>query len=316
MTLQFDPEFEAGMAAWSDLPVPTEPIAVGDVQSRRAVFEPVLDRVVERLAMPTDVSIKDFEAQTDDGETLVLRWYTREGTQPGSGVFYIHGGGMIMNNIDHFVRPVSWYVSVSGVPFLSVQYRKAPEHPAPRPAEDCYIGLVWFAEHAQELGIDPQRIAVMGDSAGGGLSAALAIMARDRGGPAIAQQILLYPMLDDRNTEPRKHLLPFISWGYDDNKTAWSALLGDAAGGPNVSPYAAPARLTNAAGLPPLYLDTGELDIFLEEDLAYVRLLASAGVSTEVHVHRGVPHAWDLFCPEISASVRARQNRLHVLRML
>ena len=103
---------------------------------------------------------------------------------------------------------------------------------------------------------------------------------------------------------------------YDSNISAWAALFGEAAGGPDVSPYAAPARLTDASGLPPLYMDLGELDIFFDEDLAYARLLSGAGVSTEVHVHPGLPHAWELFCPGISASIRARADRLRVIRTI
>ncbi|MEO0587784.1 MAG: alpha/beta hydrolase [Planctomycetota bacterium] len=313
MSLAFDPEFTEAMRAWEHLTSTLEPVPLGDIETRRVQFEGALDQVVARLPMPGDVVMRDHEVVVDDGARLTLRWYTKGDHRPGSGVLFTHGGGMILNNIDQFDRPVARYVSESGVPFLSVEYRKAPEHPAPRPAEDCYAGLEWFAEHATELGVDPDRIAVMGDSAGGGLAASIAIMARDRGGPKIAQQVLLYPMLDDRNTVARPELEPFVSWGYIDNLTAWTALLGESVGGPGVSPHAAPARLQDASGLPPLYLDTGNLDIFLDENLAYVRTLAAAGVSTEVHVHPGVPHAWELFCPDIATSVRARQDRLRVL---
>jgi acetyl esterase/lipase len=122
----------------------------------------------------------------------------------------------------------------------------APEHPYPTPVEDCYIGVQWLAEHAGELGVDAARIAVMGDSAGGGLGAAVTLLARDRGGPALSHQILIYPMLDDRNTIPDPEIVPFAVWSYDDNVTGWGALLGDAIGGVNVAAYA--RRLA-----PPIY---------------------------------------------------------------
>lgn len=316
MGLAFDAEYVAAMEAWTELTDTLQPVPVGDVATRRLQCEGVLRQVVTRLPMPTDVTMRDFETEVSDGTRLLLRWYTKDGYRTGSGVFFIHGGGMIMNDLSHYDRIIAQYVSDSGAPFLAVEYRKAPEYPAPTPAEDCYAGLVWMAQHCEKLGIDRERIAVMGESAGGGLAAAIAIMARDRSGPEITQQILLYPMLDDRNTVPRAELVPFVSWSYEDNVTAWSALLGEAAGGSDVSPYAAPARLVDPSGLPPLYIDLGELDIFVHENLAYTQLLASAGVSTEVHVHSGLLHAWELFCPHISSSLRAREDRLRILRSL
>ena len=156
-----------------------------------------------------------------DGAKLLLRWYTKAGSQPGSAVYYVHGGGMILSNVEIYDGPVARYVSASGVPFLAVEYRYAPEFPHPVPVEDCYAGLQWMVEHAGELGIDPARIAVMGDSGGGGVGGGLVILARDRGGPAIAKQILIYPMLDDRNTTPDARLVPFVTWSYDDNVTGW-----------------------------------------------------------------------------------------------
>jgi acetyl esterase/lipase len=146
-----------------------------------------------------------------------------------------------------------------------VEYRLAPEHRYPTPVEDCYSGLQWLAGHADELDVDPERIAVMGDSAGGGLAAAVALMSRDRGGPTLAHQILIYPMLDDRNTSPDPEIVPFAVWSYDDNITGWGALLGEAVGGASVSPYAAPARAIDLSGLPSCYLKVGQLDIFRDD---------------------------------------------------
>jgi acetyl esterase/lipase len=124
---------------------------------------------------------------------------------------------MIVGNFGLFDAPLSRYVSASGVPMLSVDYRVAPEHPHPAPVEDSYAGLRWLSDHADELGVDPARIAVMGDSARGGLAAAVAMLARDHGGPSVARQILLYPMLDDRNAKPDPEIVPFAVWNYDDN---------------------------------------------------------------------------------------------------
>jgi len=179
---------------------------------------------------------------------------------------------------------VARYVSTSGVPMLSVEYRYAPEHPGLTPVEDSYVALRWLADHSAELGVEPGRIAVMGDSAGGGIAAGLALLARDLGGPSIAQQILVYPMLDDRTTIPDPELVRFAGWTYEDNLTGWSALLGEALGGPNVSAYAAPARMADGANLPPIYIEVGELDIFRNECIEFARRTSLAGVSTELHV--------------------------------
>jgi acetyl esterase/lipase len=146
---------------------------------------------------------------------------------------------MIMGSVAGYDRLVAGYVADSGVPFLSVDYRVAPEHPHPAPVEDAYAGLAWLLEHADELGVDPTRVAVMGDSGGGGLAAGVALLARDRG-LALARQVLVYPMLDDRTTVPDPELVPFAAWSYDDNYTGWHALLGDTVGGPDVPATAAP----------------------------------------------------------------------------
>jgi acetyl esterase/lipase len=199
---------------------------------------------------------------------------------------------------------------------LSVDYRRAPEDPHPAPVEDCFAALRWLADHARELGADAGRIAVMGDSGGGGLAAAVALLARDRGGPALARQVLVYPMLDDRTTTPDPLLVPFMTWTYDDNLTGWGALLGSAAGDADVPPYAAPARAKDLAGLPAAYVDVGELDIFRDEDVEYARRLGAAGVAIELHVHPGAPHGFDQMGPQFAVTRRARADRVRVLRAI
>jgi acetyl esterase/lipase len=141
-------------------------------------------------------------------------------------------------------------------------------------------------------------------------------MARDRGGPAVAQQLLVYPMLDDRPSPSEQALLPFLTWTYDDDVTGWGALLGERAGGDDVSPYAAPARATDLAGLPDTYLDVGDLDIFRAEDIAYAGKLSDAGVPTELHVHPGCRHSFDALAPHAAVSVRALNDRIRRLRSL
>jgi acetyl esterase/lipase len=210
---------------------------------------------------------------------------------------------------------VSAYVEASGVPMLSVEYRLAPEHPHPVPVEDAYAGLRWLVAHASELGVDPRRIAVMGDSAGGGLAAGVALLARERG-KVLCRQILIYPMLDDRTVAADPALVPFASWTYDDNFTGWHALLGDRMVAGRVPAIAAPSRALDLTGLASAYVEVGELDIFRDEDIDYARRLAAAGVSAELHVLPGAPHGFDRIAPESGVAKRSMADRVRVLKSL
>lgn len=316
MPFSMDPQVGAALAQLMEGAGDAAPPPPGDWQTRRTVVEAMMGVFLNAVAPPDDVHFVDHHVTAEDGASIRLRWYTKEGAPAGPGVLYIHGGGMILGTVELYDAIVARYVSASGVPMLSVDYRLAPEHPHPTPVEDCYAGLVWLVEHAAELGVDPQRIALMGDSAGGGLAAGVALLARDRGTPALAQQILIYPMLDDRTTTPDPELVPFSTWTYDDNITGWGALLGEAHGSDGVSPYAAPARAADLAGLPPSYVEVGTLDIFRDEDIEYARRLAGAGVPTELHVHPGVPHAFEAFDPTAEVSRRSTADRLRVLSSL
>ena len=171
-------------------------------------------------------------------------------TTPTAALYNIHGGGMIIGDRRTGLAPMLEWAEELGAAVVSVEYRLAPETPHPGPVEDCYAGLVWTAAHAGELGIDQERIVVAGASAGGGLAAAVALLARDRGGPALAAQLLLCPMLDDRNDTPSARQMAGRGvWDQASNEVGWTALLGAARGGPDVSPYAAPARATDLSGL-------------------------------------------------------------------
>lgn len=316
MTFVLDPEVAAALAPMAEAMADATPPPVGDVQTRRASLNAMLAQADSVQPMPPDVTITDYHTVTEDGASILLRWYAKDGASPGSAALYLHGGGMILGSVDIFDGLVARYVSRSGVPMLSVDYRLAPEHPHPTPVEDAYAGLQWLGEHAAELGVDPARIAVMGDSAGGGLAAAVALIVRDRGGPIVARQILLFPMLDDRNTTPDPEIVPFAVWSYDDNITGWGALLGDDAGGPDVSAYAAPARATDLTGLPAAYIEVGQLDIFRDEALEYAKGLSRAGVPVEFHLHPGAPHEYDGLAFESDVARRATADRLRVLASL
>src|SRR5690349_14950176 len=160
-------------------------MVVGDVKARRAVFDPMQQAMFDQIAATEDVDIQVFETNGEDGGAIQLRWYQKAGAPTGPAVLYIHGGGMIASSAKMYDRPVAQYVAATGVPFLSVEYRYAPEFPAPTPTTDCYAGLQWLAdEGARRFGVDPDRIAVMGDSSGGGTAASVAIYARDHDGPS------------------------------------------------------------------------------------------------------------------------------------
>lgn len=320
MALTIDPEIAAALGAFAG-PEPAAPPARGDVATRRRNAKALFDAAAAAHPAVSGVAVEQYSVRTTDGAELPLRWYRpTETAATGSALLYLHGGGMILGLDDvgaFYDLLIRDYVVASGVPALGVDYRVAPEHPDPTPVEDCYAALQWLAESAETLGVDPARIAVGGDSAGGGLAAGVALLARDRGGPALALQLLIYPMLDDRTTEPDPNLpAELLIWSYDDNVTGWSALLGERAGSAEVPPYAAPARATDLIGLPPTYLDTGDLDIFRDEDVEYARRLAAAGVPTELHVHPGCPHGFDSFASETAVARQAMADRVRRLRQL
>ena len=313
MTFTVDPQVAAVLAPMAEAMAAAPQPAVGDIATRRVALEAMMAETAAMQPTPADVTTTDFHAVADDGAKVLLRWYAKDGAESGPAVLYLHGGGMILGSVALYDAPIARYVSASGVPMLAVDYRLAPEHPDPTPVEDVYAGLRWLHDHAGELGVDPARIAVMGDSAGGGLAAGVTLLARDRGGPPVARQILVFPMLDDRTTTPDPELVPFATWNYEDNATGWSALLGARAGGPDVSPYAAAARATDLSGLPPTYLEVGQLDIFRDEDLDYARRLGAAGVDVEFHLHPGVPHEFDTFAWDTDVARRAVADRLRAL---
>jgi acetyl esterase/lipase len=258
------------------------------------------------------VETATYFATTAGDVEVELRWYTRTGSAPGSAVVYAHGGGMVLGTLDAYDSLLGWYVASTGVPFLSVGYRLAPEVTGTTLADDVFTGLQWLIQHATELGVDAERIALMGDSGGGAPAAGAAILAR-REGIDIRKQILIYPMVDDRNIEPDPALVPFATWTYDNNYTAWTAVLGDRRGTADVPAVVAPARLKDFSGLAPAYIEVGELDIFRDEDIAYAQALLRAGVSVELHVHPGAPHGYERFAPQSALAVRAMSDRVRVI---
>lgn len=308
MSLQYDPEFikEAGPALQQMGQIPRPPLH--DVAARRALIAamtrdlPPLPEGVEKLV---------HQVTTADGHPVVIHHFRQRSASHGDAkpaILHMHGGGYFALSAEQCSVPHIASVSRTGVQVLSVEYRLAPEHPYPVPLNDCWAALQWVHDNAAKLSIDPTRIAVMGESAGGGLAAALTLKARDAAlSPPIAKQILVYPMLDDRTTT--NHAGELCFWDEIDNITGWTAYLGSDAGTDKIEAYAAPARAKDVAGLPPLYLDCPQLDIFVHEGLEYARRFVAANIPTECHIYPGLPHGFEAFAPLAGVTQQAVANR-------
>lgn len=308
--MELDPEIVPELQKRAVAKVGTAPPGRGDALGLRALIEARQAESYAALPPAPDVAVTRHHA--DDVE---LRWYTPAGGGTGAAVVYLHGGGMIAGTLDGYDPLLRHYTRLTGTPFLAVGYRRAPEHAGTRPAQDAFAALRWLIAQAAALGVDARRIALMGDSGGGGIAAGAAILAR-REGVSVARQVLVYPMLDDRTVTADPVLASTATWSYDDNWTAWTAVLGADRGGPDVSAVAAPARLTDLAGLPPAYVEVGELDIFRDECLAFAARLLGAGVSCELHVRPGAPHGFEWLAKDAGVSRRAVTDRVRVLRSL
>lgn len=233
-------------------------------------------------------------------EALPCLYYTANGGK------IIQSPGMALGDVEK-----QWVVDL-GLVLVSISPRVGPEDPHPAQVEDAYAGLVWVSEHADEIGIDPDKILVYGKSGGGGVAAATALMARDRGGPALSHQILIYPMIDDREITVSSGF-ENATWPGASNRVGWGAILGDAVGGPDVSPYAAPARATDLEGLPATYMEVGGSEVFRDEDIDYATRLGHAGVPTELHVWVGGFHGFEIWAPDSEigrATLNARTSYL------
>ncbi|MCX5097141.1 alpha/beta hydrolase fold domain-containing protein [Streptomyces sp. NBC_00365] len=312
MSFQLDPRI-AQLIADGAGPASPADFREGDARHLRRILD---DGLTQLSALPIDptVSSEALSIEASDGHRLQLRWYSKEGSAPGSAVVHFHGGAMVAGSVDLYDPLVRTYVAWTGVPILAVDYRLAPEAAEGAAASDGLAALMWLRERADELGVDPSRIAVMGDSAGGGVAAAVAILARDHG-IHLAKQVLIYPMLDDRTTEPDPHLAAAPTlFPYSFNRTAWTAVLGEHEGTRTAAPSVAPARNTDFAGLAPAYIEVGEMDIFRDEDVVFALQLWRAGVSTELHVHPGMPHAFDVLL--MGDDPRFQAGKIRVLQSL
>ena len=291
----FDPELAAALASLGDaIPSTLTPEMIPLLRANPllAVSDDVLD---EAGVEARDVTIPGY--QGDDIVVTVLQAKGRTGTGPG--IYHTHGGGMIAG--DRWAGATAmfdWLHRYNAVA-VTVEYRLAPEFPDPTPIEDCYAGLLWTAAHAEELGIELDRLLIAGGSAGGGLAAGVSLLARDRQGPALIGQLLMYPMLDDRDQTTSTIQIDGVGvWDRGSNVTGWSALLGERRGTDDVSIYAAPARATDLSNLPPAFIDCGSSEVFRDEDVAYASAIWAAGGQAELHVWPGGFHGFEGFAPQ------------------
>ncbi|KAK1992628.1 hypothetical protein LX36DRAFT_752877 [Colletotrichum falcatum] len=227
------------------------------------------------------------------------------------GIVYFHPGGMVLGDAFLAIEPFVRMAKELGAVVVSVEYRLAPEHPAPAPQDDCYAALAWASEHAADLCVDPARLMVAGVSGGGGIAAGAALRARDDGdgGPRLCAQLLVYPMLDDRDdgasSSSKRQFRSDVAYDATDNEGAWRCVLGDAAGaaGARVSPYVAPGRAADLSGLPPAYIDVGTAEPFRDENVAYATRLWECGVQADLHVWSGGFHGFDLMGLAVGSEV-------------
>lgn len=293
-----DPELADLLASLPDLP----PLSTESLPLMR----PYATAPVEPLLATREVERREETILAADGSELPVTVISPVAATAAPAVLWLHGGGMVMG--DRFSQadiPLDWLDALGAV-VVTVDYRLAPEATGTTLVEDGYAALLWIASNADDLGVDPARIVVAGTSAGGGVAAGVTLMARDRGTPAIAAQVLVCPMLDHRNaTESARQFTAPAVWSRESNAFAWDAVLGDG----DVSPYTSPALATDLAGLPTTYVDAGSAEVFRDEDVAYASGIWAAGGQAELHVWAGGFHGFDALYPEAALSRLARSTR-------
>lgn len=311
----YDPQLEPGLAFFMDL-VEQIPLRAHTILENRAHFAtiiPPMEAQVEGRSVTWENRLIPGPDGAPEIEITIVRpsgdAAAAYGDAPAAGVLGIHGGGYVLGTRFFETAELVDLAERYGVVGVGVEYRLAPEHPAPAQAEDCYAALAWMVEHADELGIDPAHIVVTGASAGGGLTAAVALMARDRG-IALAGQLVGAPMIDDRNdTVSSWQYDGFGAWDRNNNDTGWDAMLGADRATDRVHPYQAPARATDLSGLAPAFIEVGAAEVFRDETVDYATRIWAAGGQAELHVWAGGYHGFSGFSPDAVVSQAADAAR-------
>jgi acetyl esterase/lipase len=281
--------------------------AIADIAVRREVVSGLL--VEPELDPRVEMENRVIPGPAGDQKIRIYRPKNGQKSQPG--LVFIHGGGMILGSIEGEAATAQMLCAESGAVVVSVDYRKAPENPYPAGANDCYSASAWVFDNAKSLGIDPTNIGIYGGSAGGGLALAVVLMARDRKTMAFKYMMPIYPMIDDRNETPSTNEVTEVGiWDRAGNIEAWSLYLG----GKPADGYAAPARMEDLSGLPPAFIDVGEMDAFRDEDAAFALRLNHSGVPCEFRIYPGAYHASEVFAPEAELSKRIWAGRVEALR--
>ncbi|MFN8597769.1 MAG: alpha/beta hydrolase [Anaerolineae bacterium] len=267
--------------------------------------------------MPSDVGIENiFIPSLDQPTQIRVRVYRpRSLSAPAPILLWLHGGGFVIGKPEMDEATCSEYARTLGLVVVSVDYRYAPEHPFPTALNDGYAALTWVADHAAPLGVDVRRLAIGGQSAGGGLAAALVQFAHDRAEIKPVFQLLIYPMLDDR-TVVRTDIVNRgnLMWNQASNRFGWESYLQQPCGLDEVPDYAVPSRRADLAGLPPAWLGVGTLDLFYDEDVAYARRLNESGAACELVVVPGAYHGFDVVTPRATVVRDFRHSQLAALR--
>lgn len=287
--------------------------AIGDdPPTARAMLDEVMKAMADMLP-PSDVTIEERTIPGPDGD-VPIAIYQPTAPAPRPGLLMIHGGGYIVGSAREDMNGIA-YAEHVGCTVVSVDYRMAPEFTYQAAVADCFAGLNWLVDNAEALGVDASRIAIGGASAGGGLTAGLALYNRDNNGPELALQLLVYPMLDDTHETPSGYEVTHPNvWNRDVSLKAWKMYLGDEYGTDTVSPYAAAARADDLSGLPPAFVTVGTEDLFRDEDIDYAQRLMAAGVPTQLEVYPGMMHGAENMAPQADVSQRMRRGYLDALK--
>jgi acetyl esterase/lipase len=302
-----DPELRAALKG-----VPNIKVTKEVTPAQLAMFRKLSD--LRRRPVDPEVTERAIPGRNGAPDVKIFIINVKEG-EKRPVILHMHGGGYVVGNAMSFIPRLQTVAKALDCVIVTVDYRLAPETKFPGSLEDNYAALTWTHANAESLGADPARIAVAGESAGGGHAAMLAIAARDRGEVPIIFQSLAYPMLDDRTGSSRTvptHIGAFV-WNSTLNQFGWESLLGIKPGGETVPAGSVPSRVENLAGLPPAWIGTGSLDLFVDENVEYAKRLVNAAVPAELLVVAGAYHGFDALVPNSSASKRFSLSRINAL---